>query len=430
MASKKLHVTPFDEQVVEDDVDRLSDMPDEALTTDKSLDVTDDAYAVSQSESFVQEEKTLAEKELEQKQKMGREVSGQTDLEEERETKRVQVEQNLDSFEKERVRVQKKRLHRNVKSIEQASQQQLKRMRAIQADYIAKAGNLQDTSDGVQAGLARTYAAKQEALMYDANSVSNLISMSINDALMNSGKDKTYEEDHVGEKQGFFGPKRGRQKTIVVNGATVMVDEDVAEVIQTRRSPILRCVSKKLSFSANQVSGETAKEIANSADAVLKDAEVVMAEADDVSDSVAMAEVESQVQTVADEKMAALDAEGVEEQADNKESAVPVVAAVSAAELAEQRYKESSFAKLERRLEADRRQMQYAFVKIPNRYQKSKYEYVYDKSEELSEDGRQVRELPEISWGMVMYDDAYLPDGRPLPYIDYSDYERQRSLSL
>lgn len=417
MGSKKLNTSPFG-TVVSD--------ADTQLMEESFLQVEDTAHEVEQSDSFLQEEKTLAEKELETKQKMGREVSGQTDLEEEREMKRVQVDRSLEEFEKTKAKVKQKRLNQNLKSVEQASSDQLSRMRAIQADYIAKAGNQMDVSDGHQIGLAKQHMSEQQAVMNQANSLSNLISMSINDAMMNHGKDRRYAEDYVGEKTGFFGPKNGRQKTIVVNGAMVTLDEDVAEAIQSKRAPLLAGGSKKLSWKTKDITGDTAEEIEANADKVLSD---IDAQADVASGDVTDIQAEKAVAVSDVETVAASEKTELDDTQNDKMVMAGLGSAIAANEV-EDRYIKSRFAQFERNMAADRRDMENALISYKSSYVVPKYQYGHQlqSEDEQMMDKRPHRDLPAVTWNQV-YDDEYMKNGRKLPYIDYQrDQQMQYSM--
>lgn len=319
-----------------------------APVQEKFLQVQDVAHEEPQSESFVQEEKTLSEKEAEFKQKMGREESGKSDLDEERELKRVEVEQSLDVFEKERAKVQQKRVKSNIQKVEQVSRQQLQKVRDVQKTVKS---NKQ----------VRAAVAQQKAVMYQNDTLSNLISMTINDAIMNAGKEAGYDEDHLDEKMGLTGHATGRQKTILVNGATVTLDEDVANAITAKRSPLLEKKQQVVADLAGDVRAEK-------------------------GDFLQVADVEE-----------------------------PVVVS-----FVEQSYLDSQFCKLEQSLQSDRMEMQRAFVAYRPPYYETKYDYGY----QLDDSEKKLRELPSVSWGDVGND--YLPNGRKLPYIDYSeDYQMQ-----
>lgn len=327
-----------------------------APVEEKFLQVQDVAHEEPQSDSFVQEEKTLAEKESEFKQKMGREESGKTDLEEEREMKRVEVEQSLDAFEKDRAKVQQKRVKRNLAEVDRASKQQLQKVRDVQKTVQSN---------------KQVYAndAAKKSVVYGNDTLSNLISMAINDAIMNAGKDAGYEEDQMSEKVGLTGKPVGRQKTILVNGAMVTLDEDVANAITAKRSPVLgkqpEIVPK---VGAEKVVAEGGPEV------VAAERELAEAVSDVQSD-------ESQLK-------------------------------FSSAELA---YLDSEFRKMEQSLQSDRMEMERAFVA----YQPLYYEKKYDYGSPSYGSEKPVRDLPSVQWGDVCSD--YLPNGRRLPYVDYGE---------
>lgn len=323
---------------------------------EKFLQVEDVAHEEPQSESFLQEEKTLSEKEAEYKQKMGREESGKSDLEEERELKRVQVEDSLESFEKDRARVRQKRVRQNMAEVNRASKQQVEKVR-----------NVQKTMQANKQVYANVNAAK--AVMYQNDTLSNLISMAINDAIMNSGREAGYEEDHMSEKAGLTGRPKGRQKTILVNGAMVTLDEDVANAITAKRSPLLGKQSGPVLDGAAEGRAKSGSEI------VLDDSSVL----------------EKTVSDVEKDMNASKDA-----------------LRFSEAELA---YLDSEFSKLEQSLQSDRQEIDRAFVlyKLP-------YYRKYDYGVSIEGSNRKTRDLPEVSWLDISQE--YLPNGRKLPYIE------------
>ena len=436
--SKKLNTTPFGVVYDEDTKTfvKLDDKNESSPVEEDSLDITDDAHAEEQAESVVDEEKTLAEKEAEYKEKMGQEFSGESDLEKEERNKKVEVDNSLDEFEKARAQVRQKRINQNVRDIEKTSEDQVKRMQNLRADYIGRGKRLEYQGNvDKQHKLAQDYMREQDAVMNQANSMSNLVSMSINDALMNGGKDDSYAEDHVGEKHGLFKQESyGKQKSIIVNGAVVTVDKDIAEAVQKKRSPLLRG-SKKLSVDG-KVDGDSFDEIDDNADELL----------DKVSSpdltSAEMSDVETDIDSKADtakeklrkklssdlphsvqEELEDSDVESIDGHENGAKGITGKVAATGVALVgAKDIYENSKFAQMERNLVKDRADMQGALIqtRVKDYERQTEINHEYDVQMEAQAEKQQERPLPTVAWNYVITPD-YEADGRRLPYIDYGD---------
>lgn len=414
MSSKKLE-SPFGTVYTKSDPMPSQVSSDETPEGEKALHVEDRAHTEDVADSFETEEKTLDEKEAEHKQKMGLNVSGQSDLEEEREIKRVQLRESLEDDRKldaERQRLRSRRVKQNVHKVEDASQAQLQRMRSIRAQYRAGSKVL-DTPAQRQARV-NSYVREQKAVMKGNDSVTNLLSMSINDKLMNAGKERKYAEDYAEEKTGLFGPEKGKQKTILVNGAMVTIDEDVAEAIQERRTPIMSGISKKLNGLQRE------QDVDKQADAVETDMTEVQDEvAAETKDEEKLEQTEAKAEMEVAGETESVDAPEPEKQSEKRDYG-PAVGVFAGGSIAA--YLGSHFASLERRLQYDRSQMQDMFIYPEHQVYNPKYVYSYGVDKELSQSGN-TRRLPDIAWGQVDMQDT-LENGRKLPYIDYSEYRQ------
>ena len=437
--SKKLNTTPFGVVYDEDTKTfvKLDDKNESSPVEEDSLDITDDAHAEEQAESVVDEEKTLSEEEAEYKEKMGQEFSGESDLEKEERNKKVEVDNSLDEFEKARAQVRQKRINQNVRDIEKTSEDQVKRMQNLRADYIGRGKRLEYQGNvDKQHKLAQDYMREQDAVMNQANSMSNLVSMSINDALMNGGKDDSYAEDHVGEKHGLFKQESyGKQKSIIVNGAVVTIDKDIAEAVQKKRSPLLRG-SKKLSVDG-KVDGDSFDEIDDNADELLgkvSSPDLTSAEMSDVE-----TDIDSKVDiakedlrkklpsdmphSVQEEELEDSNVESIDGHENSAKDNTGKVAAAGVALVgAKDIYENSKFAQMERNLVKDRADMQGALIqtRVKDYERQTEINHEYNVQMEAQAEKQQERPLPTVAWNYVITPD-YEADGRRLPYIDYGD---------
>lgn len=437
--SKKLNTTPFGVVYDEDTKTfvKLDDKNESSPVEEDSLDITDDAHAEEQAESVVDEEKTLSEKEVEYKEKMGQEFSGESDLEKEERNKKVEVDNSLDEFEKARAQVRQKRINQNVRDIEKTSEDQVKRMQNLRADYIGRGKRLEYQGNvDKQHKLAQDYMREQDAVMNQANSMSNLVSMSINDALMNGGKDDSYAEDHVGEKHGLFKQESyGKQKSIIVNGAVVTVDKDIAEAVQKKRSPLLRG-SKKLSVDG-KVDGDSFDEIDDNADELLdkvSSPDLTSAEMSDVETDIdskadiAKEELRKKLpsdmpHSVQEEELEDSDVESIDGHENGAKDNTGKVAAAGVALVgAKDIYENSKFAQMERNLVKDRADMQGALIqtRVKDYERQTEINHEYNVQMESQAEKQQERPLPTVAWNYVITPD-YEADGRRLPYIDYGN---------
>lgn len=353
----------------------------DSLSDGYCLDVTDEAHVVEQVQSFAHEEKTLCDKEREMKDLHHLRSDVDVDLQKERQQKQIEVDQSLDEFEKNRERTKQyeRRVDKNIQTMQQAHDMQINRLRAIQADFIAKAGS-QDSQE------LSSYASQKFAVLNNANSLSSLISMAINDAMMNAGKDKTHEETHVGEQDSLLGPTKGRQKSIVINGAIVTLDEDIAHAIERQRSPLTASKPSLRKYQAAEgVSNEVVKELNKTAKKIIKEVEREQRE------------IQKEVQRM--DKMV-------------QKSAF------------EQRYQT-----MEQMMFHDRYDINSAWdVPKPMYQSQSAYNYNYalQSEQERMMDTRPKRPLPSLRWGELQMQEERLPNGRQLPQLSYQAQLQQQ----
>lgn len=376
-------------------------------------DVQDEAHVQKQAESVLDEKKTLFEKESESKQKMGRITSGQSDLEAERELERA-LEKSTDSLEeqKEKQKVKEKRYQRNKDTIENVTDKQIKRLRAIQADFIAKA-DAQVGNEVHSVSLMSQYEQQRDTLLQAGNSLSNLISMVINDKLMNMGKDKTYEENHIGERNGVFGAYEGRKKTLVIHGAMVTLDEDVAHAIEKQRSPILGSGGSKRLYSA--AGGLTARE----AKELQKEVQKLLSEIEEIIQNSGKQIQGMNLQT--DKLLHQSLGKVVQTKQDIfREQQIQDMSVREEQEILEQNRQERwRFEALEAQMEADRQRELSEIWTVPRyRYGKQGLYDEYDKQAEQQRQLERQRQIPQISWEAVT-EYEYLPNGRQVPVIQY-----------
>lgn len=455
--SKKLDTTQFG-LVYDENTKTFVKLDDKkaqesAPIEEDSLEVSDKAHAEAQSESFEYEEKTLDEMEAEYKQKMGQEESGKTDLQQEREKKRVLVDQSLTEYEKHRAQARQERMNVNIRDIEKASEDQVKHMQQLRADYIGRAQKVLSAGDiEQQQRLTKSYQQQQDAAMHQADSASNLVSMSINDALMNGGKDDAYAEDHVGEQYGIFHQESyGKKKTIVINGAPVTLDKDVAESIQEKRSPIFKS-SKVLQ---EDVKGDSVDEIEESAEDAMNEAKSEELSADEMKSVQKTVDERADAEKVKLKKErdkvkredvdntddytleAGFDGESenghsnntVEDSTQKGRKAVTMGVITGAAIIgAQNSYEKSRFAELERSLERDREDISKSWIVPRAKDMERETEIEYQRQQELEMEAKKERELPKVAWDNVIQPDEY--NGRKLPYIDYGDTEPQYQMSM
>ena len=234
--SKKLSLVPFDE---------LKSYTPEDIQ--ESLEITDVSYDEpptkalerEKDESLTHTEKNLDEVEAEFKKDTNQKADTLSDIDEKRLLRKIEVEQSIAAFEEAELEKKKKaEFLTQIDKIKEASMSQLEKMREREKQYrIDLEQALRDGKDTAQ--ISKNYIDDQNALLYNNDSMSMYLSMSINDALQNS----TLDEDNNPEmslKEHIFGrTSHGRQKSVLINGIPVMLDESIANAIQAKRSPIL-----------------------------------------------------------------------------------------------------------------------------------------------------------------------------------------------
>ena len=234
--SKKLSLLPFDEL--------KSYTPEEIQ---ESLEITDvshnetptKALERERDDSLTHTEKNLDEVEAEFKKDTNQKADTLSDIDEKRLLRKIEIEQSIAAFEEAELEKKKKaEFLTQIDKIKEASMSQLEKMREREKQYrIDLEQALRDGKDTAQ--ISKNYIDDQNALLYNNDSMSMYLSMSINDALQNS----TLDEDNNPEmslKEHIFGrTSHGRQKSVLINGIPVMLDESIANAIQAKRSPIL-----------------------------------------------------------------------------------------------------------------------------------------------------------------------------------------------
>ena len=234
--SKKLSLVPFDEL--------KSYTPEEIQ---ESLEITDvshnetptKALERERDDSLTHTEKNLDEVEAEFKKDTNQKADTLSDIDEKRLLRKIEIEQSIAAFEEAELEKKKKaEFLTQIDKIKEASMSQLEKMREREKQYrIDLEQALRDGKDTAQ--ISKNYIDDQNALLYNNDSMSMYLSMSINDALQNS----TLDEDNNPEmslKEHIFGrTSHGRQKSVLINGIPVMLDESIANAIQAKRSPIL-----------------------------------------------------------------------------------------------------------------------------------------------------------------------------------------------
>lgn len=354
--------------------------------------VTDEAHSVKQADSFVQEEKTLSEKEwdVQHQHDLGSNHVD-VDLQEEQRLNQVAVDQSVTDFEKNKQKSKgyQQRVDRNIQMMGSSLQMQVKRLQTLQADFIAKSAS-QDNKE--IAGLSQ----KKIQIMEHANSWSNLISLSINDKLMNGGKDKTHEETHVGEMDTLLGSTTERQKSLVINGAVVTLDEDIALAVERQRSPMIASRSSLRRYQAAEgVSDEVVHDVEKMAKKITKEL------------NRERKAIQKEVNKV----------DSLEQQAKYRQ------------------FRSCSYEKMEDTLLSDRVESpQNGFIAPRVSFMQSSREMSYNGDYERQTtysyfmDNRPVRKLPFMKWSDLQMESTCLPNGRPLPQMssyqsEYLSYE-------
>lgn len=234
--SKRLSLVPFDEL--------KSYTPEEIQ---ESLEITDvshnetptKALEREKDESLTHTEKNLDEVEAEFKKDTNQKADTLSDIDEKRLLRKIEIEQSIAAFEEAELEKKKKaEFLTQIDKIKEASMSQLEKMREREKQYrIDLEQALRDGKDTAQ--ISKNYIDDQNALLYNNDSMSMYLSMSINDALQNSALDENNNPE-MSLKEHIFGrTSHGRQKSVLINGTPVMLDESIANAIQAKRSPIL-----------------------------------------------------------------------------------------------------------------------------------------------------------------------------------------------
>ena len=234
--SKRLSLVPFDE---------LKSYTPEDIQ--ESLDITDvshnetptKALERERDESLTHTEKNLDEVEAEFKKDTNQKADTLSDIDEKRLLRKIEIEQSIAAFEESELEKKRKlEFLTQIDKIKEASMSQLEKMREREKQYrIDLEQALRDGKDTAQ--ISKNYIDDQNALLYNNDSMSMYLSMSINDALQNSTLDENNNPE-MSLKEHIFGrTSHGRQKSVLINGTPVMLDESIANAIQAKRSPIL-----------------------------------------------------------------------------------------------------------------------------------------------------------------------------------------------
>lgn len=234
--SKRLSLVPFDEL--------KSYTPEEIQ---ESLEITDvshnetptKALEREKDESLTHTEKNLDEVEAEFKKDTNQKADTLSDIDEKRLLRKIEIEQSIAAFEEAELEKKKKaEFLTQIDKIKEASMSQLEKMREREKQYrIDLEQALRDGKDTAQ--ISKNYIDDQNALLYNNDSMSMYLSMSINDVLQNSTLDENNNPE-MSLKEHIFGrTSHGRQKSVLINGTPVMLDESIANAIQAKRSPIL-----------------------------------------------------------------------------------------------------------------------------------------------------------------------------------------------
>lgn len=234
--SKRLSLVPFDE---------LKSYTPEDIQ--ESLDITDvshnetptKALERERDDSLTHTEKNLDEVEAEFKKDTNQKADTLSDIDEKRLLRKIEIEQSIAAFEDSELEKKRKlEFLTQIDKIKEASMSQLEKMREREKQYrIDLEQALRDGKDTAQ--ISKNYIDDQNALLYNNDSMSMYLSMSINDALQNSTLDENNNPE-MSLKEHIFGrTSHGRQKSVLINGTPVMLDESIANAIQAKRSPIL-----------------------------------------------------------------------------------------------------------------------------------------------------------------------------------------------
>lgn len=236
--SKKLSTIPLDELA------KMNITPDEVQ---ESLLIKDTFYDETPTQSLEREkdnnsihtEKNLDEQEAELKKDNNEKSDSYSEIEDKRLRRKIEVEQSIAAFEEsKREKKRKEDFLTQIEKIKEASMSQLYKMREREVKYRLELKQaLLEGKDTEQ--ISKNYIDDQNALLYNNDSMSMYMSMPINDTIQNSTLDENGNLQ-MDVKEHIFGrTSHSRQKSILINGQPIMIDEDIANMIQAKRSPLL-----------------------------------------------------------------------------------------------------------------------------------------------------------------------------------------------
>ena len=251
--SKRLNPIPFD------DLKKMGVTPDERedyleVTQVNHNETPAQELEKEKDEQEIHTEKNLDEQEAEFKKETNQKHDSLSEIEEKRLRRKIEVEKSIEAFEESQAeKLRKKEFLAQVDKIKEASMSQLEIMREREKKYRVELEQaLKENKDTSK--ISENYIKDQQALLYNNDSMGMYLSMSINDAMQNStldveGNPNMSVKDHIFGRTAY-----GRQKSVLINGKPVMLDESVANAIQAERSPVLagHLVDKDNDLSQNK----------------------------------------------------------------------------------------------------------------------------------------------------------------------------------
>lgn len=251
--SKRLNPIPFD------DLKKMGVTPDERedyleVTQVNHNETPAQELEKEKDEQEIHTEKNLDEQEAEFKKETNQKHDSLSEIEEKRLRRKIEVEKSIEAFEESQAeKLRKKEFLAQVDKIKEASMSQLEIMREREKKYRVELEQaLKENKDTSK--ISENYIKDQQALLYNNDSMGMYLSMSINDAMQNSTLDVEVNPN-MSVKDHIFGRTAyGRQKSVLINGKPVMLDESVANAIQAERSPVLagHLVDKDNDLSQNK----------------------------------------------------------------------------------------------------------------------------------------------------------------------------------
>ena len=243
--SKRLNPVPFD------DLKKMGVTPDERedyleVTQVNHNETPAQKLEKKKDEQEVHTEKNLDEQEAEFKKETNQKYDSLSEIEEKRLRRKIEVEKSIEAFEKSQAeKLRKKEFLAQVEKIKEASMSQLEIMREREKKYRVELEQaLKENKDTSK--ISDNYIKDQQALLYNNDNMSMYLSMSTLDA---EGNPNMSVKDHIFGRTAY-----GRQKSVLINGKPVMLDESVANAIQAERSPVLagHLVDKDNDLSQNK----------------------------------------------------------------------------------------------------------------------------------------------------------------------------------